>query len=73
MKQLYIDEEKEKLDDIMNSLYEVANIEHSIKLNKKIRCLTIIGVIVAIISLIISFEPVKNFIICLVCNIINLK
>lgn len=72
-KQLYIDEEKEKLDDIMNSLYEVANIEHSIKLNKKIRCLTIIGVIVAIISLIISFEPVKNFIICLVCNIINLK
>lgn len=71
-KQLYIDEEKEKLDDIMNSLYEVANIEHSIKLNKKIRCLTIIGVIVAIISLIISFEPVKKLIIKLVCNIINL-
>lgn len=71
-KQLYIDEEKEKLDDIMNSLYEVANIEHSIKLNKKIRCLTIIGVIVAVISLIISFEPVKKLIIKLVCNIINL-
>lgn len=71
-KQLYIDEEKEKLDDIMNSLYEVANVKHSIELNKKIRRLTIIGVVVAIISLIINFEPVKKLIIKLVCNIINL-
>lgn len=60
-KQLYIDEEKEKLDDIMNSLYEVANIEHSIKLNiiikqltKRALCVSFLSLIVAVLSLIVA-------------------
>ena len=60
-KQLYIDEEKEKLDDIMNSLYEVANIEHSIKLNiiikqltKRALCVSFFSLIVAVLSLIVA-------------------
>lgn len=60
-KQLYIDEEKEKLDDIMNSLYEVANVKHSIELNEIIKqlteralCVSFFSLIVAVLSLIIS-------------------
>lgn len=53
-KQLYIDEEKEKLDDIMNSLYEVANIKHSIELNIIMNRLTIIAILIALVSFAIS-------------------
>ena len=60
-KQLYIDEEKEKLDDIMNSLYEVANVKHNIELNEIIKqlteralCVSFFSLIVAVLSLIIS-------------------
>ena len=53
-KQLYIDEEKEKLDDIMNSLYEVANVKHSIQLNITVKCLTGIAVILALLSFAVS-------------------
>ena len=53
-KQLYIDEEKEKLDDIMNSLYEVANVKHSIQLNITVNWLTGIAVILALLSFAVS-------------------
>lgn len=53
-KQLYIDEEKEKLDDIMNSLYEVANVKHSIELNIIMNRLTIIAILIALVSFAIS-------------------
>lgn len=53
-KQLYIDEEKEKLDDIMNSLYEVANVKHSIQLNITVKRLTGIAVILALLSFAVS-------------------
>ena len=53
-KQLYIDEEKEKLDDIMNSLYEVANVKHSIQLNITVKWLTGIAVILALLSFAVS-------------------
>lgn len=53
-KQLYIDEEKEKLDDIMNSLYEVANVKHSIELNITVKWLTGITVILALLSFAVS-------------------
>ena len=53
-KQLYIDEEKEKLDDIMNSLYEVANVKHSIELNITVKLLTGFAVIIALLSFAVS-------------------
>ena len=53
-KQLYIDEEKEKLDDIMNSLYEVANVKHSIQLNITVKLLTGFAVIIALLSFAVS-------------------
>lgn len=53
-KQLYIDEEKEKLDNIMNSLYEVANVKHSIELNIIMNRLTIIAILIALVSFAIS-------------------
>lgn len=53
-KQLYIDEEKEKLDDIMNSLYEVANVKHSIELNIIMNRLTMIAILIALVSFAIS-------------------
>ena len=53
-KQLYIDEEKEKLDDIMNSLYEVANVKHSIELNITVKLLTGFAVVIALVSFAVS-------------------
>ena len=58
-KQLYIDEEKEKLDDIMNSLYEVANVKHSIQLNITVKWLTGIAVILALLSFAVSVINMK--------------
>lgn len=61
-KQLYIDEEKEKMDDIMNSLYEIANVEYNLKnvkhdqeLNEQIHILTTKGIKIAKNTLIITF------------------
>lgn len=67
-KQLYVDEEKEKMDDIMNSLYEIANVEHNQRLNKQIHFLTNQGIFIAMSTLVMTVIALSLTIISSIYN-----